>query len=129
MAIVVDAVLRISKRVLKNRMMVAIAVLSFVAIFFFNAPFPLLVVTAGLVGVVGGRIAPARFSVIAGNSSSTAAAAVESACDRDAHRPSIVVSCSADLQCVPATVVRPAVAAEADAWHLIGVFSGSSILQ
>lgn len=78
MAIVVDAVLRISKRVLKNRMMVAIAVLSFVAIFFFNVPFPLLVVTAGLVGVVGGRIAPARFSVIAGNVSSTAAATVES---------------------------------------------------
>lgn len=50
MAIVVDAVLRISKRVLKNRMMVAIAVLSFVAIFFFNVPFPLLVVTAGLCG-------------------------------------------------------------------------------
>ncbi len=78
MAIVVDAVLRISKRVLKNRMMIAIAMLSFVAIFFFNAPFPLLVVTAGFVGVIGGRIAPARFSVIAGNLSSTAAATVES---------------------------------------------------
>ncbi|MEZ6035328.1 MAG: chromate efflux transporter [Planctomycetaceae bacterium] len=77
MAIVVDAVLRISKRVLKNRMMMAIAVLSFVAIFFFNVPFPWLVVTAGTVGMIGGRLAPAGFNVIGGNQTSAPAGPAE----------------------------------------------------
>lgn len=77
MAIVVDAVLRISKRVLKNRTMITIAVLSFVAIFFFNVPFPWLVVTAGTVGMIGGRSAPALFNVIGGNQTSASAGPVE----------------------------------------------------
>ncbi|MEJ7595025.1 MAG: chromate transporter [Planctomycetaceae bacterium] len=64
MAIVVDAVLRISKRVLKNNTMIALAVMSFVAIFFFNVPFPVLVIAAGAVGFIGGRIAPERFVVL-----------------------------------------------------------------
>ncbi len=74
MAIVVEAVLRISKRVLKNSTMIAIAVMSFIAIFFFNAPFPVLVMTAGTVGLIGGRIAPERFVVIKGHQKSSAAA-------------------------------------------------------
>ena len=41
LAIVLQAVLRIGKRALKNRAMVAIAAASFVAIFFFGVPFPL----------------------------------------------------------------------------------------
>ena len=73
MAIVMDAVLRISKRVLKNNTMIAIAVISFVAIFFFNAPFPVLVIAAGTIGFIGGRIAPARFIVIKGHQASDAA--------------------------------------------------------
>lgn len=40
--------LRIGNRVLKNNTMIAIAVMSFVAIFFFNAPFPVLVIVAVL---------------------------------------------------------------------------------
>lgn len=67
-AIVFDAVLRISKRVLKNKTMIWIAVLSFVAIFFGNVPFPLIVIAAGLTGFLGGRIAPEKFVVIKGHS-------------------------------------------------------------
>jgi chromate transporter len=66
-AIVFEAVLRISKRVLKNKTMVWIAVLSFVAIFFFNVPFPVIVIAAGLTGFLGGRIAPEKFVVIKGH--------------------------------------------------------------
>src|SRR5687767_1816172 len=40
LAIVIEAVLRIGKRVLKNRTMVAIAAASFIAIYFLNVPFP-----------------------------------------------------------------------------------------
>lgn len=66
-AIVVEAVIRIGKRVLKNGTMQAIAVASFVAIFFGNAPFPAVVAVAALIGLVGGRFAPQQFLVIKGH--------------------------------------------------------------
>lgn len=66
-AIVFEAVLRISKRVLKNGAMLAIAALSFIAIFFFNVPFPLLIGVAGLVGFIGGQVDPLRFVIIKGH--------------------------------------------------------------
>ncbi|MCW1967653.1 MAG: chromate efflux transporter [Anaerolineae bacterium] len=71
-ALVVEAVLRIARRVLKNEVMIGIAVLSFVAIFFFNAPFPALIATAGLIGFVGGKLGWRKFDPVA---SSTAKAA------------------------------------------------------
>lgn len=55
MAVVAEAVLRIGKRALKNRVLQGIAALAFVAIFFFNAPFPFIIIVAGLVGLVAGR--------------------------------------------------------------------------
>jgi chromate transporter len=50
-AVVVQAVLRIGKRALKSRWHVALAVASFGAIFFFNAPFPAIVLAAALLGL------------------------------------------------------------------------------
>src|SRR2546429_1479742 len=43
LAIVLEAVFRIGKRSLKNRLMVAIAAVAFVGIFFFNVPFPIII--------------------------------------------------------------------------------------
>jgi len=56
MAIVVEAVLRVGRRVLKTRALVGVAGLSFVAIFFLGVPFPLLVLLAGLAGWLGQRM-------------------------------------------------------------------------
>jgi chromate transporter len=61
LAIVVEAGLRISKRALKNRAMVAIAIAAFLALFLLKAPFPLVILCAGLVGWLGNRWAPALF--------------------------------------------------------------------
>jgi chromate transporter len=55
LAVVLQAVVRIGSRALRNRAMVAIAAAAFVAIFFFAAPFPLIVLGAGLVGYLAGR--------------------------------------------------------------------------
>lgn len=55
LAIVVQAVLRIGARALRNGAMVAIAGASFVAIFGFGVPFPLIVLAAGLIGFFGAR--------------------------------------------------------------------------
>ncbi|BBE72906.1 chromate efflux transporter [Oharaeibacter diazotrophicus] len=61
LAVVVEALLRIARRALKTRAATAIAVVSFLAIAAFAVPFPVIVLGAGLVGLVGARIAPAAF--------------------------------------------------------------------
>ncbi|WP_425399951.1 chromate efflux transporter [Aeoliella sp.] len=66
-AVVIEAVIRIGKRSLKNRIMVLIAALAFVAIFFFQVPFPLIVLAAAMVGYAGGRLWPDTFVVIKGH--------------------------------------------------------------
>lgn len=60
-AIVVQAAYRIGSRALKNSTLWTIAAVSFVAIFAFNVPFPVIVAAAALTGYLGGRIAPDRF--------------------------------------------------------------------
>ena len=60
-AIVVHAAWRIGSRALKNGWLWAISAAAFVAIFALKLPFPLIVLAAGLVGYVGGRVAPQRF--------------------------------------------------------------------
>jgi len=61
LAVVVEALVKIGKRVLKNRLLVAVAALAFCAIFFFAVPFPLIVGSAAAIGLVGGRLRPALF--------------------------------------------------------------------
>lgn len=63
-AVVFEAVLRIGRRALKNRIMVAVAAAAFVAIFFLEIPFPLIILAAVVGGFVGGRIRPEAFAVI-----------------------------------------------------------------
>ena len=61
-AIVLQAAHRIGSRALKNGVLWGIAGAAFVAIFFLNLPFPLIVAAAAAVGYVGGRTAPHKFS-------------------------------------------------------------------
>jgi chromate transporter len=61
LAIVLHAVVRIGRRALKNRVMLAIAAASFVGIFFLHAPFPLIVLAAGVAGFVSGRLGLSQF--------------------------------------------------------------------
>jgi chromate transporter len=61
LAVVVEALLRISKRALKNKAMYGLAGLAFFAIFFLDLPFPLIVAGAGLIGLVGQRRWPEIF--------------------------------------------------------------------
>ena len=50
LAVVLEALMRIGKRALKSRQAYVLAALSFALIFFFDAPFPAIVLGAGLVG-------------------------------------------------------------------------------
>jgi chromate transporter len=67
LAIVLDAVVRIGRRALKNGLMVAIAAMAFIAIFFFDIPFPIIVLGAGLIGFLGGRAGIESFLVAGGH--------------------------------------------------------------
>jgi chromate transporter len=67
LAIVVQAVLRISKRALKNNVMIGIAALAFLAIFLFRVPFPIIVASAALIGFLGGRAGLKEFQVGGGH--------------------------------------------------------------
>jgi chromate transporter len=69
-AIVVQAAHRIGSRALKNNWLWAIAAASFVAIFALNIPFPLIVLGAAMIGYLGGRYAPDKFSVGGGHGAS-----------------------------------------------------------
>ncbi|KEC73676.1 UNVERIFIED_ORG: chromate transporter [Rhizobium esperanzae] len=67
LAVVVQAVIRIGGRALRNKVMVAIAAVAFVAIFFLHVPFPLIVLAAGITGFFGGRAGFAAFKIGGGH--------------------------------------------------------------
>jgi chromate transporter len=79
LAIVLEAVVRIGKRALKNRVMVAIAAAAFVAIFFLGVPFPLIILAAGLIGFLGGRTGHPAFLAGGGGHGSAGGAMVADA--------------------------------------------------
>ena len=56
LAVVLEAVLRIGRRALKSRGLVAIAAAAFAGIFAFSVPFPIIVFAAALVGYWGSRL-------------------------------------------------------------------------
>jgi chromate transporter len=69
-AIVVEAVMRIGKRTLNHAVLVAFAVLAFVALYFFSVPFPLVVLAAAVGGLLLSRPVPDAFRGGGGHGSS-----------------------------------------------------------
>jgi chromate transporter len=61
-AIVIEALFKIGSRALKRRVHYLIAALAFVSIYVLHVPFPIIVLGAGLIGLVGARYMPASFS-------------------------------------------------------------------
>ncbi|MGV7030515.1 chromate efflux transporter [Methylobacterium symbioticum] len=61
LAIVLQAVIRIGRRALKGPVMIGLAAAAFVAIFFLDVPFPLIVLAAGVIGYLGGRAGLPQF--------------------------------------------------------------------
>jgi chromate transporter len=77
LAIVVEAVVRIGKRALRNRIMIALAGVAFVAIFFLAVPFPVIIIAAGLIGYAGARSGRPQFAA-AGHGGGASHAAIYS---------------------------------------------------
>lgn len=68
-AIVAEAVIRIGKKSLKNEVLISLAAVSFIGIFFLHIPFPAIILSAGLIGYAGGIYLPSKF-VVTGNNKS-----------------------------------------------------------
>jgi chromate transporter len=62
LAIVIEAVLRVGRRALRNSFMLGVAAIAFAALFVFAVPFPVVVLAAGLVGFAGARLRPELFA-------------------------------------------------------------------
>ena len=78
-AIVLQAVVRVGSRALKTNVMRGLAAAAFVAIFVFDAPFPLIVLAAAAAGFTGGRSGLRAFQPSSGGHSLTGAGAVADA--------------------------------------------------
>jgi chromate transporter len=70
LAIVVEAVVRVGKRALKNNVMLALAGAAFFGIFFLGVPFPIIVFGAALLGFIGGWQGWSAFQVDSGHGAS-----------------------------------------------------------
>jgi chromate transporter len=67
LAIVLEAVFRIGKRSLKNNTMRLLAAAAFVGIFFFNIPFPIIILSAALIGFFGAWSGATAFQLKSGH--------------------------------------------------------------
>ncbi len=87
LAVVVEAVVRIGRKALKNEVMIGFAAAAFLAIFFLRVPFPVIILLAGAAGFLGGRFFESKFHVIKAH-----AAGVEGVLDAKARqtKPSLV---------------------------------------
>lgn len=70
LGVVLHAVLRLGSKALKNPVMWSLAAGAFVGIYFFEAPFPLIIFLAGAIGLAGGRWSPALFPAQQGHAAS-----------------------------------------------------------
>ena len=64
LAVIVQAVVTIGRRVLRNGTMIAIAGMAFVVLFIFQAPFPAVIACAAALGLVGHAFRPQTFAVL-----------------------------------------------------------------
>jgi chromate transporter len=71
-AVVLFAAWRIGSRSIRNGVLLGIAALAFVGIFFFSIDFPWIVFAAALLGAIGGKLMPEKFKAGGGHGASNA---------------------------------------------------------
>ena len=99
LAVVIEAVLRIGKRALKNTSMYIIAGLAFVSIFFLTIPFPIVILGAAIIGLTGNILNVTHFRDYSDENSkkkqSHSSALIDSGFEMEAFthaRPSLISS-------------------------------------
>ena len=85
--IVAEAVFRIGKKTLKNWILIGLAVAALIATNVFRVPFPLIVLSAGVLGSVGSRMLPGKFLFSKAPSSSNKEGATATASESKCTHP------------------------------------------
>jgi chromate transporter len=86
-AIVLAAAWRIGSRTLKNIWLIAISAAAFVSITALRLPFPMIVIAAAVLGLIGGRLMPARFATGGGHAGANKASFGPALIDDDTPTP------------------------------------------
>ena len=100
-AIVASATIQIGRRALKNEVMALIALLAFLGIYFLKISFPAIVLSAGLLGFMGGKFWRKKFYVIKPHGGEKSQAVISDDFQADHTRPSfsramkVIVVCGA----------------------------------
>jgi chromate transporter len=89
LGLVAFAIVRLGKKVLKNVAMLAVSAAAFVAIYFAHAPFPLIIVTAAVVGALGLRLRPEWFLIVQGHGGKASGPAVVDHAALNQTRPAV----------------------------------------
>ena len=90
-AIVASAVIRLGQKALKNEVMWTLAGLAFAAIFFLKIPFPLIILTAGILGLIGGKLWREKFLVFGGHAATSGTSVLDDTTESPAHtKPSLI---------------------------------------
>ncbi len=133
LAVVVEAVIRIGKRALRNGWMLAIAAGAFVALFAFAVPFPVVVLAAALIGLVGGRVSPDRFATAQHGGDGTDGAVDRALTARDAQargwrRPATVIAACLVLWLSPTVLLAAALGWDATFTRIATFFSQMGVI-
>ncbi|MGE0341187.1 MAG: chromate efflux transporter [Xanthobacteraceae bacterium] len=83
LAVVLEAVQRIGRRVLKSAPLIALATAAFIAIYFLNVPFPLVVLAAGMLGYAGSKAGWRGIEPPRSHQDEKSTTVLDSAIDRD----------------------------------------------
>ncbi len=126
LAVVFDAVLRIGRRSLRNRIMVALAASAFVAVFFLDISFPLVVATAAIVGYVGSWAGMTAFAAVGGHGPATSVDTLIDGEPPEHIRPSLTRAIKTAVVCLvlwlgPVAVLNLWLGSE-NVFALMGVF-------
>ena len=85
MAIVGVAVIRIGRKALRNEIMWMLAALAFVAIFVFHIPFPVIILSAGVIGLFGGRFWKNKFDIVGSHNGAVDESVLSDAAESPEH--------------------------------------------
>jgi chromate transporter len=138
LAVVIEASIRIGRRALTHMALIAVAAVAFVAIFIFEVPFPLIVLGAGLAGLVLMRMVPQAFRANAGDAADESGepAVADAMIERgeaphtrpDARRSAAVGLCFALLWLLPVLLLRAALGRDAIFAQLAIFFSEMAVV-
>jgi chromate transporter len=117
-AIVMAVVIRIGRKALRNEVMWTLAALAFIAIYFFKVPFPIIVLSAGLIGLLGGLFWKNKFQVLSSDGGELETSVISDEQESPPHtRPNWARAIRVIAVCVTLWIAPTLIAGIAKGWQ------------